>query len=350
MFSDSLPETEVAINSIISIFLVSLTAFFGLYSLTPRALAEQTNQDSIVKNLINQEVSLQKNDITHLITAQKSESTIIIAPQQLEDSITNIELLARNQAYPQAQIELDILQQRVQAAQQKIAVFTQQRITSANNLALAATPKAIPILLYHKTNTEFAAQLDTLTEKGYTTITMSELADYFDGTTTLPVKPVIITFDDGFSEQMQAFDMLKQRNMKATFYVITGGEKSNWCIGISRHNLSCGDDYLNWQQIHKLKDSGLIEIAAHTVNHPELSMLPEAEQIYEIQASKKILQDELHIPITSIAYPYGMFDGVTISEVQKAGFRTAVTTIGGVEQSSSNRFTLLRVRNALLLP
>jgi len=350
MFSDSLRETEIAINTIIGIFLFSLIVFFGSYNLTPRALAEQTNQDTIVKNLVTQEISVQKNNITALQMAQESESTIIITSQQLADSITSIELQVSSQAYPQAQIELDILRQKVQAAQQKLAVYQQQRATANNNLALAVTSRAIPILMYHKTGSEFTAQLDALIDKDYTTITMSELADYFDGTATLPVKPVIITFDDGFSEQMQAFEMLKQRNMKATFYVIIGGEKSNWCIGIMRHNFSCGDDYLNWQQMHQLKDSRLIEIAAHTVNHAELSKLSEVEQGHEIQASKKALEDELHIPITSIAYPYGMFDSTTISEVQKAGFRTAVTTIGGVEQSSHNRFTLLRVRNALLLP
>ncbi len=221
---------------------------------------------------------------------------------------------------------------------------------SQDILAQASIPRAIPILIYHKTPSNFAQQLDNLVSKGYTTISMNQLADYFDGIDTIPNKPVIITFDDGFSDQFHALDQLRLRNMKATLYMIIGGPKSLGCIGITRSNFSCGDDYMNWTQLKQLAQSNSIEIAAHTLNHPNLTSLTPEEQMTEISESKKILETELGKPITSLAYPYGRFNNTTVDLAKKAGFRTAVTTVDGYIQSSQNRLSLMRVRSALTLP
>ena len=99
-----------------------------------------------------------------------------------------------------------------------------------------------------------------------------------------------------------------------------------------------------------LPDSGLIEIGAHTLNHPDLPSLAEKEQLQEILESKNRLEDMYNIAVTTFAYPYGKYDQVTIELVKKAGFLTAVTTHSDTMQSSANRYTMPRVRNALLLP
>lgn len=221
---------------------------------------------------------------------------------------------------------------------------------SIDMVNLAAQPRAIPILMYHKTPDDFEAQLAALQAKGYTTISMAMLADYFDGLEELPLKPAVITFDDGFGDQMQAVEMLRAHNMKATFYMIIGGANSQGCIGITRSNLSCGDSYLNWSQVREIASSDLIEIGAHTINHADLPSLTREEQLAEIAGSKKVLEDELRKPISTLAYPYGKFNATTIELASQAGFRTAVTTVAGELQSSANRLTLMRVRNALLLP
>lgn len=221
---------------------------------------------------------------------------------------------------------------------------------SIDILNLASQPQRIPILMYHKTPADLPTQLDALMAKGYTSVSMLQLADYFDGMVNLPAKPVVITFDDGYGDQLQAYEMLRSRNMKATFYLITGGPGSQYCIGITRTNTSCGDDYLNLEQVKMLAKSGLIEIGAHTTNHADLASLSPNEQTSEMLENKKYLEKELNTKITTLAYPYGSFDSSVAQLAQQVGFRTAVTTIGGYLQSSNNRFTLLRVRDATLLP
>lgn len=208
----------------------------------------------------------------------------------------------------------------------------------------------VPILMYHYTPSNFEAQLEHLQTHGYHSITMNDLGHHLFIGTPLPAKPVVITFDDGFSDQEKAFDLLRKYNMKATFYLILGGTESNYCIGITRTNLNCGDNYFNWSQIKSLIDSGLIEIGAHTLNHPDLPSLSLERQEIEISESKKQLESIYNITITSLAYPYGRYNQQTIDLAAKAGYLTAVTTEAGSFQSSGNRLRMPRMRNTLLLP
>ena len=260
------------------------------------------------------------------------------------------------QNYTLAFFEIDIYSEKLSddlaKLNAKIAQAEIDRIKAYKQEAPKAVNKTIqlPILLYHKTPGNFAAQLDALAAKGYTTISMAQLENYFDGLGQLPAKPVVITFDDGFSDQSAAFSLLLQRNMKATSYIVVGGEKSGWCIGAMRRTQNCGDSYLDWAQIREMTKSGLIEIGAHTINHANLASLSPADQTKEILDSKTIIENELGVKITTFAYPYGRYNQATIDIALKADFKSAVTTVSGMSQSSANRLTLTRVRDVLLLP
>lgn len=208
----------------------------------------------------------------------------------------------------------------------------------------------IPVLLYHKTPDNFEQQLIALRDKGYTTITMAELYAILNGAAQKPAKPAVITFDDGFSDQLRAFDLLKKYNMKATFYIIIGGGLSNWCIGAERRNTSCGDAYMNWADITKLKDSGLIEIGSHTIDHLSLPAQSQAVQKDQIFRSKQILEEKLGIRITSFAYPYGHLNDSAISLVRSAGYTNATGTVESSMVSKNNIYNIPRIRSTLNLP
>lgn len=229
------------------------------------------------------------------------------------------------------------------------------QVAQASSATFPTAPLAnysaeVPILIYHYTPVDFEVQLQHLQSHGYTTISMSDLGRFLYTGIPLPAKPVVITFDDGFLDQQRAFELLKNYQMKATLYLVLGGVESNSCIGLTRTNLACGDSYLNWSQVKGMTDSNLVEIGAHTINHLDLANLVENRQWEEIIESKKRLESMYNLSVTTFAYPYGRYNQSTIDLVSKAGFLTAVTTNGGTIQSSSQRYVMPRVRNALLLP
>jgi len=232
------------------------------------------------------------------------------------------------------------------------------------NLELSGGPKSaavmggvrLPILLYHYPPPDFDAQLTHLEQAGYSVIDLDQALAGLRGE-ALPAKPVVITFDDGFSAQMSAFETLKRHNMKATFYIIAGGAESKWCIGAGRRygdplqpGGGCGDAYLSWDQVRTLDRSGLITIGGHTINHRKLTTLSEADQRFEIEVGKSMLEEQLGHSVRHFAYPYGQYNDLTIKIAQEAGYLTAVTTIPGIDHPAGSAFTLRRERNAFALP
>jgi peptidoglycan/xylan/chitin deacetylase (PgdA/CDA1 family) len=222
--------------------------------------------------------------------------------------------------------------------------------------AVGTGPIFLPIVLYHYTPPDFAQQLQYLVDNGYTTVSMAQVAAAIDGG-PLPAKPVAITFDDGYENQMQAFALLEQYHMKATFYIINGGAESLWCIGAGRqYNLpiqpkgGCGDQYLTWDQVRQLDTSGLITIGGHTIDHENLATLTPAQQQFEIDASKTGIESEIGHTIYDFAYPYGAYNDATIQLVASAGYRTAVTTQPNNDQNPGEPYILNRIRDTEILP
>ena len=99
---------------------------------------------------------------------------------------------------------------------------------------------------------------------------------------------VSITFDDGLSSQVNnAFPILKQRGLKATFYIISG--------------------QANTTAIRELAADGQ-EIASHTVTHPSLTTLSYTQQVYELSQSQLYLQQLTGQKVDTIAYPSGAYN------------------------------------------
>jgi peptidoglycan/xylan/chitin deacetylase (PgdA/CDA1 family) len=99
------------------------------------------------------------------------------------------------------------------------------------------------------------------------------------------------------------------------------------------------------EQIKQLSDSG-VTIGAHTVNHPILKVMSEAQQRDEIIQSKQQLEKWLSKSVCHFAYPNGVegvdFDDTAISIVQQSGFVSAVATNWGFSTAATSPFTLKR--------
>lgn len=223
-----------------------------------------------------------------------------------------------------------------------------KEVKSAHPFASSSATFKIPILMYHyieyvqdrkdtirqSLNIEpfvFEEQIKTLKDNNFTIMTMSEVADVLDGISPLPAKPVVLTFDDGYRDfYTDAFPVLKKYNVKATVYVVPGFFDQ--------------PNYMYTWQVKELAKASFIELGAHTMHHVYLKDMAPIFAKPEIEQSKYKLEDLIHKPVVSFAYPYGAFDNSSIELSRMAKFRTAVSTIGGITASDSNRFFLFRIR------
>jgi peptidoglycan/xylan/chitin deacetylase (PgdA/CDA1 family) len=94
--------------------------------------------------------------------------------------------------------------------------------------------------------------------------------------------------------------------------------------------------------VPELERGGLIEIGAHTVNHPDLpSQTPDAQR-EEIVESKRALERQLGHAVNGFAYPYGRNAPATIDLVRDAGFTYACSTVPQPVRRHSNPYLLPR--------
>jgi peptidoglycan/xylan/chitin deacetylase (PgdA/CDA1 family) len=104
---------------------------------------------------------------------------------------------------------------------------------------------------------------------------------------------------------------------------------------------------LSLKEVVGLARGGLVEIGAHTVTHPVLSVLSLTSQRREILESKNRLQAILGRPVTSFAYPYGRhsdYSAKTLTIVQQAGFTTSCCSFSGLVKRSTDPHQLPRVQ------
>lgn len=147
----------------------------------------------------------------------------------------------------------------------------------------------IPAMMYHHVNREpedsisitpenFEMQIRFLAESGYRSLHLDEFFKYMGGW-KIPEKLVLITFDDGYADNfLHAYPILRKYNMKATIFPITAFIKDrvgkrgpllpNFELLMKLPFVKGGlDDFLSWDEMRQMQESGLIDIQAHTHLH-----------------------------------------------------------------------------------
>lgn len=204
----------------------------------------------------------------------------------------------------------------------------------------------IPILMYHQVGDDpqdheyrlyvseenFREQMMFLKSEGYTPIFFEDFPNIKN-----IKKPIIITFDDGRENNMIAYNVLKELNdddfqAKATFFII--GSKVN------------AKTYLSEEQIREISDSGIISIQSHTMTHPHFNDNETSHNIdltYQLEHSKKLLEELTGKKVTALAYPYGAYNDKIIEETKKY-YDYAVSTRPGIANTTDSPYDLKRVR------
>lgn len=86
---------------------------------------------------------------------------------------------------------------------------------------------------------------------------------------------------------------------------------------------------ITWEGLKAMADSGLVEIGAHSVNHPCIADLSPEEAEREMAQSRRIIEERLGCPVRHFAFPYGHAPAAgprDFAIARTLGFDTAVTT------------------------
>jgi peptidoglycan/xylan/chitin deacetylase (PgdA/CDA1 family) len=201
----------------------------------------------------------------------------------------------------------------------------------------------VPVLTYHRVHTlpavgqldlivdpaNFLAELSALHRAGFHTITQAQLFDALYKGAPLPHKPIIISVDDGYVDDIRTIlPDLQRFHMLATFFVITGRMAE--------------PGFLDADQIRGLDRAGM-DVGDHTAHHVDLRLLTPSQLRTETSGSRQVLQRVLGHPVYFFAYPFGAYDATVIGAVRGAGFTVAYTTAGGTTESTSAPLTMPRI-------
>ena len=105
------------------------------------------------------------------------------------------------------------------------------------------------------------------------------------------------------------------------------------------------DSFLDWTGARELAALGF-EIGSHTLTHPILAHEPPPAQAHELRESRLLLERELSVPVSVVAYPNGTvtdYDEDTKHAAEAAGYRAAVTCRFGWNGARTPPFELRRV-------
>lgn len=198
-----------------------------------------------------------------------------------------------------------------------------------------------PILMYHSLDRErvnnyaavapetFLKQMEFIAKGNYRVISLKDYCQQLKEGKTIARNSIVITFDDGYKDNLLAFEILKQFEYPAIFFII-----------VSKIN---SPGYLSKSDIDSALKNPKIRIGSHTLNEAYLPSLDHLGLKREIINSKIALESIFNQRVETISYTIGGFNKQTLREVEAAGYLCACTTNRGFSKKLSP-YALRRIK------
>lgn len=229
------------------------------------------------------------------------------------------------------------------------AIYIYGRLGEVSTVNAGITEYAdIPVLMYHSIADRpsmagdylilpenFYSDMKYLSENGYTTVTAAQTLDYAKNGGDLPEKPIIVTFDDGFLNNLTyALPVFEEFNMCGTVNIV-----GSYCVKSAEyddHNPNYA--YLTNEEIIELAESGRFEIGAHTYDMHGMGSRQgcrrnynESEEDYfaalteDCRLENGYLLNECGMVTDVFAYPYGYISKGSGDILFQCGYKVLFT-------------------------
>ena len=216
----------------------------------------------------------------------------------------------------------------------------------------------VPIIMYHSLNKKrkdswtlqpsaFEQDLRYLQDNGYTSVLLTDLVDYVENGTPLPEKPIVITFDDCYYNNLvYAFPLLEQYDMKMVLSVI-GSYSQEFS---EAEDLNPDYAHLSWTQLREMQDSGRVELANHTWGlHTHKGgrdgccrLQGENMDSYrlllynDVSRLQNTLQEQCGIEPIGFTYPFGSKCPEALALLKELGFKVTLSCYEGMNHVTPN--------------
>jgi peptidoglycan/xylan/chitin deacetylase (PgdA/CDA1 family) len=204
---------------------------------------------------------------------------------------------------------------------------------------------AVPILMYHVIASpfptsrfpglyvppaEFAAQMQALASAGYHAVTLDQLRDGLRGTGSLPPRPIVISFDNGYrSQYTRALPVLRRLHWI--------GDENLQLSGLPPRQGGLGSI-----QIRGMVEAGW-ELDTQGLSHVDLTALG-ATALHRQVAVRSMMRRLYGVEPTWFCYPSGRYDPTVVAAVKAAGYVGATTVSPGWARRSDDPYRLPRLR------
>ncbi len=218
--------------------------------------------------------------------------------------------------------------------------------------------RTLRVLMYHKVNDTpensvtvpvslFDEQMAQLGELGYRPVSLDDVLAYYLEGVPLPQRAVLITFDDGYRDNLEnAAPILDRYGYPAVLFVPVAYLGEARPLPHDEHLAARGvvNRTLEWRHLAELESSG-IRVESHGIGHKPLADLELDEAAREITLSKLRLEDALGRPVRAFAYVKGSeahYRPVHLSLLRQAGYDLAFTSISGANGPTTDPLQLHR--------
>jgi peptidoglycan/xylan/chitin deacetylase (PgdA/CDA1 family) len=218
--------------------------------------------------------------------------------------------------------------------------------------------RALRVLMYHKVNdvpanplsmpiSLFDEQMDVLRELGYRVVDLDAVLDFYVERKPLPRKAVLITFDDGYYDNLDnAAQILRRYGYPAVLFVPIGYLDDRQPLPHEERLAAHGtlNRTLDWEELAEVERHG-IRIESHGISHRPLADLEVDEAAREISLSKLRLEDRLGRAVRAFSYVKGSeadYRAVHLSLVRQAGYDVAFSAVSGSNSASADPLQLRR--------
>jgi peptidoglycan/xylan/chitin deacetylase (PgdA/CDA1 family) len=193
----------------------------------------------------------------------------------------------------------------------------------------------------------FDEQMAQLHALGYSVVALDDVLEYYVNGAELPARAVLITFDDGYRDNLEhAAPVLERYGYPAVLFVPIAYLDDALPLPHEERLAARGvvNSTLDWGELAELEAAG-IRIESHGISHRPLADLALDEAAREIVLSKLRLEDRLARPVRSFAYVKGSeahYKPVHLSLLRQAGYDVAFTSVSGSNDQSTDPLRLHR--------